>query len=67
MSNFLNKEVFSSHVISKIQQGADVIDSIVSTADKFQVEMEDVKKFLTKPVMENLEASSRSRNLIKGD
>lgn len=67
MSNFLNKEVFSSHVISKIQQGADVIDSIVSTAEKFQVEMEDVKKFLTKPVMENLEASSRSRNLIKGD
>lgn len=58
-----SEEIYLLHLNS----GVSIIESTIEIAEKNNIELEYIKKFLTKEVREMLEAEADNLNFLKGD
>jgi hypothetical protein len=64
--NFMNKKKFSKMVERTVRNsGLNYMDSIVHMCDKNNMEVEDVKKYLTTSIIDCLESEAMSLNFLE--
>ena len=64
--NFMNKKRFSKMVERTVRSsGMTYLDSVVHLCEQNSMEVEDVKKYLTPSILENLESEAMSLNFLK--
>jgi len=63
--NFLNKKKFSSMVETAVRTNSmSYLDAIVWLCEKNNIEIEDIKKYLNLPIVEQLEKEAMDLNII---
>lgn len=63
--NFLNKKKFSSMVETAVRMNSmSYLDAIVWLCEKNNIEIEDIKKYLSTPIVENLEKEAMDLNIL---
>ena len=64
--NFMNKKKFSKMVELTVKtSGLNYMDSIVHMCEKNNMEIEDIKKYLEKSIIEHLEFEAMSLNFLE--
>ena len=64
--NFMNKKKFSKMVERTVRNsGLNYMDSLVHMCDKNNMEVEDVKKYLTTSIIDCLESEAMSLNFLE--
>ena len=63
--NFLNKKKFSSMVETAVRMNSmSYLDAIVWLCEQNNIEVEDIKKYLSTPIVENLEKEAMDLNIL---
>lgn len=64
-ANFMDRKTFSRQVEDFVfKNKMTYMDTIVHLCEERGLEIEDVKKYLTTPILENLESEARSLNFL---
>lgn len=64
-ANFLDRKVFSYEIEQFVyKHKMSYVDTIVHLCEVKGLEVEDVKKYLTVPILENIESEARSLNYL---
>ena len=65
-SNFLSKKMFSKSVEDTVRKmSMSYMDAVVYLCDEMTIEIEDVKKYLSTPIKERIEAEAMNLNFLE--